>query len=146
MNINLYVNNSANNVLNKDITSVASLSTSHFKGDVDNFHIELSLPYNSNYDKVNYIQVPHLNRYYFVDSIDYSQQHIIYKCHVDVLMTYKSKIRESSQIVIAQENNGDMYLENAEWQEDSRQYVRNLYFNEDHFNHSQDCYILGVMS
>lgn len=146
MNIDLYVNNSATNVVNKNITLITTLSTSHLKKNTNNVNLEIEISYNENYDKCNYIYIPHFHRYYYVENITYSQQYIIFKAHVDVLMSFKSEIKNSSQIIVAQENKGDMYLENATWEEDSRQYVRNIYFEEDHFNHNQDCYILGVMS
>lgn len=146
MNIDLYVNNSQNNVVNKDITLVQSLTGSHLLKNVSNNTLEIVVSYNENYDKVNYLYIPHFKRYYYITDITYSQQKLIITAKCDVLMSFKSQILQSEQIVIAQENTGDMYLEDATWSEDSRQYVRNLYFDDDHFNHSKDCYLLAVMS
>lgn len=146
MHLKLYVNESAPNVVDKTISQITDLDSFHFKESTDNYNIDVIINYNSNYDKCNYIEIPHLNKYYYVDSIEYGSQRIILHCHVDVLMSFKTKIKSSKQIIINQENKGDMYLADAEWKEDSRQYVRNIYFNEDHFNHGQDSYLLAVIS
>lgn len=146
MNIDLYVNNSATNVINKDIDLITSLTGSHLKKNTDNYNLEIVISYTDNYNKCNYVYIPHFNRYYYVTSIEYSQQTIILHCQCDVLMSFKSIILASSQIVIAQEKKGDMYLASANWEEDSRQYVRNIYFNEDHFDKTNDSYLLAVMS
>jgi hypothetical protein len=146
MNIDLYVNKSQNNVVNKDITLIQTLTNTHLKKNVSNINLEIVVSYDTDFDKCNYIYIPHFKRYYYITDITYSQQCIIISAKCDVLMSFKSQILQSEQIVIAQEKKGDMYLESATWEEDARQYIRNIYFDEDHFNHTQDCYLLAVLS
>lgn len=146
MNIDLYINNSATNVVNKNIELITSLNGSHLKKNTDNYNLDVVINYRDSYNACNYVYIPHFNRYYYVTSIEYSQQTIILHCQCDVLMSFKDLILDSKQIVIAQENKGDMYLADATWSEDSRQYIRNLYFDGDYFNKSNDSYLLAVLS
>lgn len=59
----------------------------------------------------NYIYIPSLKRYYFVDDLFFdSNTTTVLKLKVDVLMSHKSEILNTEQIVTRQENNYNLYL------------------------------------
>jgi len=61
--------------------------------------------------EVNYLSVPQFLRSYFVDDIvSYRQNLVAVSCHVDVLSSFKSYIRENKGIVFRQETNWNLYL------------------------------------
>lgn len=59
----------------------------------------------------NYIYIPSLKRYYFVDDLFFdSNTTTVLKLKVDVLMSHKSEILNTEQIVTRQQNNYNLYL------------------------------------
>ena len=71
------------------ITDIISINCEMMNTDTLFPEIKLS----SDYSDYNYIFVPSFNRYYFVNEVErLSGEHIIVKCKVDVLMTYKDDI------------------------------------------------------
>lgn len=59
----------------------------------------------------NYVYIPSLKRYYFVDDLFFdSNTTTVLKLKVDVLMSHKSEILNTEQIVTRQENNYNLYL------------------------------------
>lgn len=60
---------------------------------------------------INYIYIPNLQRYYFVDSVQLVNNGIIdYKLKVDVLMSFKSKILSQTAYIERNENEFNKYL------------------------------------
>jgi hypothetical protein len=57
----------------------------------------------------NYIYVPNLNRYYYINDYVVSHQRIYINCHVDVLMSFKNEIKQQNVIVSRQENSYNLY-------------------------------------
>lgn len=109
--IYLYSLNSANNVLNKDITLVEVLNGkfNHLVG-LKNLNIDI-INYHNNY---NYAYIPSLNRYYYVDSVefvsgDYTRLHL----REDVLMSWQTLIKNQSAFITRQENtnNNDVLVD-----------------------------------
>ena len=45
---------------------------------------------------INYVRVRELDRYYFIDEIVYAQQYVELHCKVDVLMSFQSRIKNTS--------------------------------------------------
>lgn len=59
----------------------------------------------------NYVYIPSLKRYYFVDDLFFdSNTTTVLKLKVDVLMSHKSEILNTEQIITRQENNYNLYL------------------------------------
>ena len=62
-------------------------------------------------DLVNYMYIPEFNRYYFVYTIDNIRKNLwLITGHVDVLMSFKTDIKSSTQLVARQENRKNNYL------------------------------------
>ena len=109
MTINLYLNNSPANYVDKSISLVTSLtgslrSTSSIINPIIN--IEASAP-----TGFNYAEIPDFGRYYFVTGISSVNNGIVaVAMHVDVLMSYKTQIRASHAVIKRQESLNNRYL------------------------------------
>ena len=147
MNITLYKTKSANNVISKKLVSEKNLGNSCILADNTSVTSPTviiggitSLDSISDY---NYAYIPQCHRYYYInDIIALSGGRVKLILSVDVLMTYKQDILNSTQLVIRQKNKGKMYLANADWTIDGRTYLRSQYFNENHFSPQNDSFVL----
>ena len=147
MNITLYKTKSANNVISKKLVSEKNLGNSCLL--LDNTSVTSpvviigglsSLDTISDY---NYAYIPQCHRYYYInDIIALSGGRVKLLLSVDVLMTYKTDILNSTQLVTRQKNKGKMYLADADWTIDGRTYLRSQYFNENHFSPQNDSFVL----
>ena len=147
MNITLYKTKSANNVINKKLESEKNLGNSCVLGDNTSITSPTvivggikSLDTITDY---NYAYIPQCHRYYYInDIIALSGGRIKLLLTVDVLMSFKTDILNSTQLVTRQKNQGKMYLANADWTLDGRTYLRSQYFNENHFDTQNDTFVL----
>ena len=147
MNITLYKTKSANNVISKKLVSEKNLGNSCILGDNTSVTSPTviiggisSLDSISDY---NYAYIAQCHRYYYInDIIALSGGRVKLILSVDVLMTYKSDILNSTQLVTRQKNKGKMYLADADWTVDGRTYLRSQYFNENHFAPQNDSFVL----
>ena len=147
MNITLFKTKSGNNVINKKLTSEKNLGNNCIMADntsVTNPTVIIggiaSLDTISDY---NYAHIPQCHRYYYInDIIALSGGRIKLVLTVDVLMSYKTDILNSTQLVTRQKNKGKMYLADADWTVDGRTYLRSHYFSENHFAPQNDSFVL----
>ena len=147
MNITLYKNKSANNVINKNLTSEKNLGNSCILADDTSVTSPTviiggiaSLDSISDY---NYAHIPQCHRYYYInDIIALSGGRVKLSLTVDVLKSYASDILASTQLVTRQKNIGKMYLADTDWTIDSRTYLRSQYFSENHFAPQNDSFVL----
>ena len=147
MNITLYKTKSANNVINKKLVSEKNLGNNCILADNTSVTSPTviiggitSLDSISDY---NYAYIPQCHRYYYInDIIALSGGRVKLILTVDVLMSYKTDILSSTQLVTRQKNKGKMYLADADWTVDGRTYLRSQYFNENHFSSQNDSFVL----
>ena len=147
MNITLYKTKSANNVINKKLTSEKNLGNNCVLADNTSVTSPTviiggisSLDSISNY---NYAYIAQCHRYYYInDIIALSGGRVKLVLTVDVLMSYKTDILNSTQLVTRQKNKGKMYLADADWTVDGRTYLRSHYFSENHFAPQNDSFVL----
>ena len=147
MNITLYKTKSANNVINKKLVSEKNLGNNCIL--TDNTSVTsptvimggiTSLDTISDY---NNAYIAQCHRYYYInDIIALSGGRVKLILSVDVLMTYKTDILNSTQLVTRQKNKGKMYLADADWTVDGRTYLRSHYFSENHFAPQNDSFVL----
>lgn len=110
MNAKFYYNKSDRIVLNKDISEKDSV-TVRYKGDTDLINPIFIVNADKIDDKINYIYIGgDIKRYYFIDSVIFSQGHIELKCSIDVLMSHRSEIENQECIIIRNEKIWNMYL------------------------------------
>ena len=107
----LYTQNSENNALTKTLSLVNVVagkfnSAFNIKNPILDFHLT-----ESGDVLCNYIYLPSLSRYYFVDSMDMiSADYIRYKLREDVLMTWKTLITQQNALVVRSESNDSKNL------------------------------------
>ena len=114
MTITLQVSNSPKNALEKDVTTVASLSgvlknstsiinpTIIIEGDL------------SSYTNVNYMTIAEFGRSYFINNITSVTNSLFeISAHVDVLSSFSAEIKANKAIIHRQENNWNLYLDDG---------------------------------
>lgn len=98
MEIKLYKTNSNSNVINKVLTDVVSVNIVLLKG-IDIIYPEFVLDSSdiNKFEELNYIDIPELNRTYFIDSKQLKYKNIwVLRCSCDLLETYKADVLGST--------------------------------------------------
>ena len=114
----VYKQNSENDALNKTLTLV-NVITGKFNHSINLKNINIDLKdYQRNF---NYVYIPILNRYYYVDSIelisaDYSRLHL----KEDVLMTWKKLIKQQRMQITRYQNSTENFLIDDRYPVESR--------------------------
>lgn len=97
----LYNNVSDNREINKNITEISTIDlTLYLDTNVLNPVFKVKT-FNNN---GNYLYVPVLNRYYYINNYTLSNQCVYLHCSVDVLMSYKTDILNSTCLISRAEN------------------------------------------
>lgn len=92
MEIKLYKTKDDNRVLNKTLTDELSKQV-ELLSDYNFDDLNIRLTGVTNTLAYNYLYVPKLNKYYFITDVTYyAKNTVIIKCHIDVLMTFKTEI------------------------------------------------------
>lgn len=118
MNGRLYMNISDKRVVKKkkadkhDIKTTNGHSvTLHFKDNSNVVRPTIMLARTVDMSKYNYVYVGgDVNRFYYIDSYEVSQQYYILHCSVDVLMSFQKDILKQTCIIKRQANLYDAYL------------------------------------
>lgn len=114
--IMLQRNNSNPNFVDKDVEDIAQATGVWKRGtSIINpvFTIDTVLTEDM-ISHVNYVYCEALGRYYYVTNIIAESPRLwTFHCHVDVLMSYKDKIREQTAIVARQAAKFNMYLDDG---------------------------------
>ena len=119
MKIILYKSIADNRLLDKSskITVIDTIDTAHIKDDTSIISPSIVLSYKkiSTLRKCNYLYIPSMGRYYYVNDIVLKQGGMYeLKCHIDVLMTYKGDIRNITTLILRQENVNNPYIEDSQ--------------------------------
>lgn len=69
---------------------------------------------------VNYLYIPDLERYYYINSWIMENGHIRLECEVDVLMSYRDEIKDRSVIVKRQQKKFNLYLDDQQYKVQNR--------------------------
>ena len=113
MTITFYNNESDAIVVNKKITSISSINNAKIINETDIVNPSIIVSrnfYDSIILKANYLYIDKLKRYYYINNISFAESMIVIDCTVDVLMSYKSEIRNLSCTVTRNENLKNGYL------------------------------------
>lgn len=119
MTITFYNNESDAIVVSKKITQISSINNAKIINETDIVNPSIIVSrkfYDSNILKVNYLYIDKLERYYYINNISFAESMIEIDCTVDVLMSYKSEIRNITCTVTRNEN------------------LKNGYLNDDNYN------------
>lgn len=119
MKIILYKSIADNRLLDKSskITVIDTIDTAHIKDDTSIISPSIILSYKkiSTLKKCNYLYIPSMGRYYYVNDIVLKQGGMYeLKCHVDVLMTYKGDLKNITTLILRQENVNNPYIEDRQ--------------------------------
>lgn len=119
MNIVLYKNGSDNNVLNKSLSRQGQINV-RLKEPVERETpvLLISGVVNDSYD---YLYIPEWDRYYYVESKRQISENVyMVEASIDVLMSFKSQIRNASALVTYSESVDNNYFPDAVWKADVR--------------------------
>lgn len=147
MTINLYECTAENEVVDKSsyISGNVVTNCEIVNTDILNPILKLS----SNYLDKNYVMIPEFeNRYYYVSSIEMLRGgHMLMNCHVDVLMTYKPYILQSSCNIVRQENANSGTLTDSYYSVNNRKINKIKKFGDNigsNFSDLSYCFLLAV--
>lgn len=152
MEVILYQNNAEINRVDKTNFLVQQLSLEgQFTSSVEMLQPVIRIEYRSNLTPTfNYVYIPSLLRYYFIDSVTLVNNGIWdLNLKVDVLMSYKSKILQQSAYISRNEFEYNSYLNDSEMiAYSTRSYTKieleNTLFNVN--SESNNNYIVTIMS
>ena len=146
MDAYLYYNKSDKRYMNKQIEAITYDGSDHidveFKEDTSIINPTFILRTQSKVLTGNYIFVPDLNRYYYINDYTVSHQRIYINCHVDVLMSFKDEIKKENVIVARNTKLFNMYLEDGKYKVQDRTSVRTVVFPSGFMGHNL---VLGVV-
>lgn len=138
----LYNNTSDNKKLNKNLNTISTLDlTLYLDTNVLNPVFKVKT-FNNN---GNYIYVPDLCRYYFIDNYTLSNQCVYLHCSVDVLMSYKNEILSNEYLIKRNEFLRDNKLIDTEIPLSCKKQIVTEQISEQFINDGISCYILGVI-
>lgn len=132
--------------MNKDLQAITYEGSDHidveFKEDTSIVDPTFILRTQSKVLEGNYIYVPNLNRYYYINNYTLSHERIYIECHVDVLMSFKKEIKNENVIVKRNEKLFNMYLDDNQYKVQNRTAVRTVVFPSGFTGHN---IVLGVV-
>lgn len=138
----LYNNVSDNREINKNITEITSIElTLYLDTNILNPVFKVKT-FNNN---GNYLYVPTLNRYYYINNYTLSNQCVYLHCSVDVLMSYKNTILNSEVLVYRNEFIKDLRLQDTNMPISCKKQIQIEQISEQFINNGIGCYIIGVM-
>lgn len=143
MQAHLYINNSDKRYLNKVLTNDTTI-TIHFKDDSNIIEPTIFISRNINMVDYNYIYIPSLKRYYYIDKVIESQQRYEVNASVDVLMSFKTEIMNKSCIVERGSRKYNLYLQDDKLKANTYTH-RDTYFFETCFEKNLQEFILTVV-
>lgn len=121
--LELYKVTNQPNELTKTLNDAVIVNGS-FRGEIDSMDVIVEIE--SNTYEFNYIHIPSLNKYYFLQNMVHVNAKIIrMQLHCDVLMTYKADILASYGLVI---QGGTINPYYSSIDSDSRQTIRRVTF------------------
>lgn len=109
MDLNLYVNQSEDNRINKQLTNARTIS-GHFKQGTDILSPVITFAYDSTIKSFNYAYIPTFNRFYFITDMKIINNTIELSMRCDVLMSHKQDILKAKATLV-RSNKGSLYLQ-----------------------------------
>lgn len=92
----LYNNNFDNKEMNKNITEISTIDVTLY---MDTNLLKPVFKVKTFNNNANYIYVPDLGRYYYIDNYTLSNQCVYLHCTVDVLMSYKTELLNTDCLI-----------------------------------------------
>lgn len=131
MVIDFYKTQSESNRLEKVLTDKLTINGT-FKSEIDIINPIISLRSDEQLLQYNYVHIPDLNRFYFIEKVEITQTAIYtINLSIDVLMSYKEQIKDLR--VVIKQSNKNPYFSGLTSSHDVRTEVQKLEF-ENNFN------------
>lgn len=113
MIIDLYLNNSEDNTVTKNLSQILSMQ-GNLKSETSIINPSIMFEFAKQMPIFNYVYIPDFKRYYFVRNItSYRTNLWQMDLHVDVLMSFKNEILANTGTIARQENQWNMYLDDG---------------------------------
>lgn len=113
--INLYVNESDTNVVDKNITTIHSNVAYEFKTETSMTSPVIFIDRSLWNDSINYVYIDELNRFFFVKDVKFmTGKMIALICEVDVLMSFRSELKKETAILERQTSLANLYFNDSE--------------------------------
>lgn len=114
MQIEIYTNNSADNVVTKNITLLGTLTgTLRKECSMTDPVIEVQGMSNSVAAICNYAKIAQFGRFYFVKNIVLKGQLWVLTLHVDVLASWQTPLKSLDAVIARNENRYNLYLQDG---------------------------------
>ena len=112
MNISLYTNSSDKNHIDKNIKQMGTTMSGTLREDcsITDPVIKIEHITDFNIATCNYAYIPAFGRYYYINDIVCTGKLYELHMHVDVLMSFKSQIRNNSAVIARNESSYNLYL------------------------------------
>ena len=111
MEVEIYTNNSADNVVTKNITLIATLTgTLRKECSMLDPVIEVQGMTNATAAICNYAKIASFGRYYFVKNITLKGNLWELQLHVDVLSSFQTELKKLDAVIARQEKRYNLYL------------------------------------
>lgn len=96
-------------------------------------------------DMINYVYIPSLRRYYFVNGVTYSKGYYYVNLHVDVLMSFKDSIKKQTVVADRSASQFRQYIDDniLKTEQYRGEYIRQ--FSNQPFSLSTVNFVLGVL-
>lgn len=116
MTIDFYKNFEDNRKVNKtNIQLLQKKAGVQLKQDTNFKNPSFILEYFQGIESANYLWWEEYNNYYYINSLDFSQQRVILNCSIDVLMSYRTDILNLECIIDRQKTLYNQYLDDSEY-------------------------------
>lgn len=132
--VNLMQSSSPVEKINKSLTTIASFDCV-FKNETSILKPTILINTNTDITGCNYMYIPSLSRYYFIDDI-VSIKNGLWQIsgHVDVLETYSSEILSNTAVIKRQQNKYNLYLDDPEYHVYNSERIQTLEFSNTGFS------------
>lgn len=110
MTVKFYKMTSTTNTINKKKTQIQESECQLYE-ETDILNPVLLMRYNKNLLSSNYVFIEEFGRFYFINNIDIVDgDKILVRCHIDVLDTYWNSIKDTSQHIIRNSEQFNLYM------------------------------------
>lgn len=138
----LYNNVSDSREINKNLTELSTINITLY---LDTNVVTPVFKVKNFINNANYMYVPDLHRYYYINNYTLSNQCVYLHCSVDVLMTYKNQILNNTYLIKRNEFLKDNRLVDNEIPVSCKKQIVTQAVSDDFISQSIQCFILGVI-
>lgn len=144
--VKLYKNSSAPDYFDKTLSGETSV-TCDFKAPIDIENPTIYISATDTYDDYNYCYIAEFGRYYDMKCVGGTAQTLTFQCTSDVLMSFKSQIRQCPAVIARNPWHWDLYLPDPKMPVEARTVsgILNFSSNKNAFDGKSNCYILTTL-